>query len=154
MEVKNQHMNTWKIELNDISFGNDTNMEEVLGKPKFQSHVTNGPINIFTSENVDVDGYSFNIKIFFVNKRIDKMQLIPVNLGMKDPGYPDKEYQEEKKKVSDSFLRKHFGEPLKENEAVLYYEFDWGSASSVAFLSGRNEYAGGFIEIVYKKTGE
>ena len=41
---------------------------------------------------------------------------------------------------------------VKENEAVLYYEFDWGSASSVAFLSGRNEYAGGFIEIVYKKN--
>ena len=111
----------------------------------------NDPRNTFTLENVDVDGYSFNIKLFFSNKRIDKIQLIPVNLGMKDPGYPNKEYQEEKKKVSDSFLRKHFGNPLKENEAVLYYEFDWGNVSSVAFLSGRNEYTGGFIEMVYKK---
>ena len=141
-----------KIELNGTSFGNDTTIDEVLGNSNFQSYVnSNGSVGIFTSEQVVVDGYTFNIKVFFVNKRIDKIQLIPVNLEMKDPGYPDKKYQEEKKKAVDSFLRAKLGDPLKENEAVLYYEFDWGSVSSVAFLSGRNEYTGGFIEISYKK---
>ena len=141
-----------KIELNGTSFGNDTTIDEVLGNSNFQSYVnSNGSVDIFTSEQVVVDGYTFNTKVFFVNKRIDKIQLIPVNLEMKDPGYPDKKYQEEKKKVADSFLRAKLGDPLKENEAVLYYEFDWGSVSSVAFLSGRNEYTGGFIEISYKK---
>ena len=77
--------------------------------------------------------------------------MTPVNLEMKVLGYPDEEYQREKKKVTDSFLRAKLGEPLKANEAVLYYEFEWGNVSSVAFLSGRNEYSGGFIEISYKK---
>lgn len=141
-----------KIELNGTSFGNDTTIDEVLGNSNFQSYVnSNRSVDIFTSEQVVVDGYTFNIKVFFVNKRIDKIQLIPVNLEMKDPGYPDKKYQEEKKKAADFFLRAKLGDPLKENEAVLYYEFDWGSVSSVAFLSGRNEYTGGFIEISYKK---
>ena len=141
-----------KIELNGTSFGNDTTIDEVLGNSNFQSYVnSNGSVDIFTSEQIVVDGYTFNTKVFFVNKRIDKIQLIPVNLEMKDPGYPDKKYQEEKKKAADSFLRAKLGDPLKENESVLYYEFDWGSVSSVAFLSGRNEYTGGFIEISYKK---
>ena len=140
------------IELYNITLRNGTNMNELIQNPKFQSFVNNnGPVDIFTSKQVNVYGYTFNVKIFFINKRLDKIQLVPVNLGMKDPGYPDKKYQEEKKKVADSFLRAELGDPLKENEAVLYYEFDWGSASSIAFLSGRNEYAGGFIEISYKK---
>lgn len=139
-----------KIELNDISFGNDTSIDEVLGNSKFHSYENNG-VCIFTSEQVEVDGYSFNIKIIFINKQIDKIQLTPVNLEMKDPGYPDEKYQAEKKKISDAFLRTNIGEPQKENEAVLYYEFEWGSVSSIAFLSGRNEYSGGFVEISYKK---
>lgn len=104
-------------------------------------------------ERVVIDEYAFTAKVFVINRQIDKIQLIPV-LERKDPGYPDKEYQEEKKKVADSFLRARLGNPSKESESVLYYEFDWGSVSSVAFLSGRNEYTGGFIEIAmnYRKV--
>lgn len=146
------YMSLGEIKLNGISFGTDTSINEVIGNSKFQSFVNNsGPIDIFTSEQVAVGEYTFNIKIFFINKRIDKIQMIPTKLEMRDPGYPDEKYQEEKKKVADSFLRAKLGDPLKENEAVLYYEFEWGSVSSVAFLSGRNEYTGGFIEIAYKK---
>ena len=142
-----------KIELNGTCFGNNTNIDEVLSNPKFQNYVNNsGPVDIFTSEQVNLGGYTFKAKILFINKRMNKIQLIPVNLAMKDPGYPDEKYQEEKKKVTDNFLRAQLGEPLRENEAVLYYEFDWGSVASVAFCSGRNEYTGGFIEISYKKT--
>lgn len=103
-------------------------------------------VRVQTWERIVIDGYTFTAKVFVINHRIDKIQLIPV-LERKDPGYPDKEYQEEKKKAADSFLRARLGDPSKESESVLYYEFDWGSVSSVAFLSGRNEYAGGFIEI-------
>lgn len=144
------HISLGKIELNGISFGSDTSIDEVLGNSQFHSYI-NSSVGIFTSEHVTVDGCTFNIKIVFIDKHIDKIQLTPVNLEMKDPGYPDKNYQDEKKKVADSFLRANLGNPLKENEAVLYYEFDWGSVSSVAFLSGRNEYTGGFIEISYKQ---
>lgn len=140
------------FKLYDISFRKDTSIDEVLGNPKFQSYMNNnGPIDIFTSEQASVDGYTFNAKIFFMNKRLDRIQLVPVNLEMKDPGCPDKKYQEEKKKIADSFLRSKLGEPSKESDGVLYYEYDWGSVSSIAFLSGRNEYAGGFIEISYRK---
>lgn len=104
-----------------------------------------------TWDQVVIDGYAFKVEVFFEDHRINKIQLIPTNLEMKDPGYPDKKYQEEKKKAADSFLRAKLGNPLKESDAVLYYEYDWGSVSSVAFLSGRNEYAGGFIQISYKK---
>lgn len=103
-------------------------------------------VRVQTWERIVIDGYTFTAKVFVINHRIDKIQLIPI-LEKKDPGYPDKEYQEEKKKVADSFLRARLGKPSKESESVLYYEFDWGSVSSVAFLSGRNEYTGGFIEI-------
>lgn len=139
-----------KIALNDISFGMDTSMDEVLGNSKFHSYV-NSRVGIFTSKQVVVEGYTFNAKIVFIDKHINEIQLIPVNLEMEDPGYPDEKYQQEKKKVADSFLRTNLGKPLKENEAVLYYEFDWGNISSVAFLSGRNEYTGGFVEISYRK---
>ncbi|MFN2926527.1 hypothetical protein ACKX2L_06330 [Lachnospiraceae bacterium YH-ros2228] len=103
-------------------------------------------VRVKTWERVTIDGYTFTVKVFFINHQIDKIQLVPI-LERKDPGYPDKEYQEEKKKVTDSFLRSKLGNPSKESKSVLYYEFDWGSVSSVAFLSGRNEYAGGFIDI-------
>ena len=142
---------TGEIELNGISFGNDTSIDEVLGSSKFQSHINkDGLICISRAKQVAVDGYTFNIKIVFKNKRLDKIELDPVNLEMKDPGYPDEKYQEEKKKVADSYLRENLGDPPDESEAVLYYEFDWGSVASVAFLSGRNEYTGGFIVISYK----
>lgn len=141
-----------EIELNGVIFDKKTNIDELMGNPKFSAYVNNSsPIGILTSKQVSVDGYTFDIKIFFINKRINKIQLTPVNLEMRDPGYPDEKYQEEKKKVADSFLQEKLGVPLKENEAVHYYEFDWGSISSVAFLSGRNEYTGGFIEMLYRK---
>lgn len=140
------------IEINGIHFTNDTAIYEVLNNPKFQPYGNdNSLIDIFISEQVVIDEYTFNIKVFFVNKQIEKIQLTPTNLDIKDPGYPDKKYQGEKKKITDSFLRAKLGKPTKENEAILYYEFDWGSISSIAFLSGRNEYSGGFIEISYKK---
>ena len=108
-------------------------------------------VRVQTWKRVIIDGYTFTAKVYVINHRLDKIQLIPV-LERKDPGYPDRKYQEEKKKVADSFLRSRLGEPLKENESVLYYEFDWGSISSVTFLSGRNEYTGGFIEIALTNT--
>lgn len=140
------------FELCGISFRKDMSIDEVLGNPNFQSYAnSNSPVNIFTSEQANVDGYTFNVKIFFMNKRLDRIQLVPVNLEMKDPGYPDEKYQAEKKKVAESFLRSKLGEPVKESEAVLCYEFPWGKVSSISFLSGRNEYTGGFIEISYRK---
>ena len=108
-------------------------------------------VTVKTWERVVIDGYAFKVKVFVINHRIDKIQLIPV-LERKDPGYPDQKYQEEKKKVADSFLCARLGKPSKESESVLYYEFDWGSISSVTFLSGRNEYTGGFIEIALTNT--
>lgn len=141
-----------KIELNGITFGKDIRMDGLLGNPKFHSFRDNdGHIDIFSSEQVKVDGYTFNVEITFLDKQIDTIELIPVNLVVDDPGYPDEKYQKEKKKVTDNFLRAQLGEPLRANEAVLYYEFDWGSVASIAFYSGRNEYTGGFIEISYKK---
>ena len=107
-------------------------------------------VRVKTLERVVIDGYAFKVKAYFINHRLDKIRLLPI-LEMKDPGYPDRKYQEEKKKVADSFLRARLGEPLKESESVLYYEFDWGCVSSVAFLSGRNEYTGGFIEVELKQ---
>ena len=105
-------------------------------------------VSVKTLERVVIDGYAFKVKAYFINHRLDKIRLLPVR-EMKDPGYPDRKYQEEKKKVADSFLRARLGEPLKESESVMYYEFDWGNVSSVAFLSGRNEYTGGFIEVEF-----
>lgn len=110
-------------------------------------------VSVKTLERVVIDGYAFKVKAYFINHRLDKIRLLPVDLKMKDPGHPDRKYQEEKKKVADSFLRARLGEPLKESESVMYYEFDWGNVSSVAFLSGRNEYTGGFIEVELKQKG-
>ncbi len=143
-------MKLGELKINGVSFGRNTSIDEVLSNPQFKFYVnSNGPFSSFTAENVNVDGYEFNTRIVFTNKQIAKIRLVPVNLGIKDPGYPDENYQLEKKKVADSFLRKNLGNPSKESEAVLFYEFDWGTVSSVVFLSGRNEYTGGFIEFSY-----
>ena len=141
-----------EIELNGILFSNDTSIDEVFANSKFISHFgKKGSISIFKSEQVIVDGYKFNIKIVFINDQLDSIRLTPVNLEMKDPGYPDEKYQNEKKKVCDAFLQKHLGEPLEKTKTVLYHEYNWGSVCSIIFLSGRNEYTGGFVEIEYKR---
>ena len=94
------NISSGKIELNGISFGSDTSVDELIGNPQFRSYINNGgPVNIFTSQQVAVDRYTFNIKIFFINKRLDKIQLTPANLEMKDPGYPDEDYQREKRRL-------------------------------------------------------
>ncbi len=145
------NVNLGEIEINGVSFGRNTGVNELLCNPRFKAYVDdNSPIDLFTSDGANVCGYTFKVKVFFVNKQIDKIQLFPVNLGMKNPGYPNEKYQEKRKKVADTFLRSVLGKPLKESETVLYYEFDWGRVSSVAFFGGRNEYTGGFIEISYK----
>lgn len=148
------HNSLERIELNGISFGSDTCIDEVLGNPQFHPFKDNdGHIDIFSSEQVCVDGYTFNIEVTFHDKQIDTIELVPVNLIIDDQGYPDKEYQEEKKKVADAFLRKHLGNPSEETEAILCYDFEWGSVISVSYLSGRNKYTGGFIAISYRDHG-
>ena len=144
------NMSLGKIELNSVSFEKDMGMDELLCNSKFHSYKNNdGHIDIFTAVQVNVEGYFFDIEITFLNKRIDTIELIPVNLGINDPGYPDKKYQEEKKKVADSFLRTNLGNPSEETETVLSYNFEWGSVTSVAYLSGRNKFTGGFVEVSY-----
>ena len=139
-----------ELNINGLSIGKNTSPDELIGNPDFQSFVDdNGPVDLFISNAVNMGEYTFNVKIFYWKKRIDKIQLIPVNLEIEDPGYPDKRYQEAKKKVADSFLRANLGTPSIENEAILSYDFEWGKVASVSYLSGRNEYTGGFIVISY-----
>ena len=146
------NMSLGELNINGVSVGKSTLIDDLIGNPNFQSFVDdNGPVDLFISNAVSMGEYTFNIKIFYWKKRIDKIQLIPVNLEVEDPGYPDRRYQEAKKKISDIFLRSNLGTPSKENDAVLYYSFEWGTVSSVSFLSGRNEYTGGYIEISYNK---
>ena len=42
-------------------------------------------VTVKTWERVVIDGYAFKVKVFVINHRIDKIQLIPV-LERKDPG--------------------------------------------------------------------
>lgn len=147
-------LNNGIIELNGIVFCRDISIDTLLHNHYFSLHShsdSNGfTFDRFTLESVVVDEYTFKVKVLFLNGRIEKLQLFPINIGIEDPGYPNKEYQEIKKSVVDSFLRTRLGEPHKKNECVLYYGFEWGSISSVVFLSGRNEYTGGFIDLSYK----
>ena len=136
-----------EIELNGILLKSDTTMNEVNNT--FQSYDSNDDEMALFSAQATVDGYTFFVDIYFVDKQLDNIRMEPVNLEMKDPGYPDEKYQNEKKKVCDEFLRKHLGNPLKESKAVLCYSFDWGSAYSVTYLRGQDAYMGGFIEIKY-----
>lgn len=103
-EVKFMNLSLGKIELNGISFGMDTCMDEILGNSQFRSYV-NGRVGIFTSEQVGVEGYTFTAEIIFIDKHINKIQLIPVNLEMEDPGYPDEKYQQEKKEGCKFFFK-------------------------------------------------
>lgn len=140
-----------EIKVNEVLLKRDTTMEEINNNPIFQSYDSNDDETaLFTIEQATVDGYTFFVDIYFVDKQLDNIRMEPLNLEMKDPGYPDEKYQNEKKKVCDEFLRKHLGNPLKESKAVLCYSFDWGSAYSVTYLRGQDAYMGGFIEINYK----
>ena len=149
---KKMNLKLGEIKVNGFLLKSDTTIEEMLGNSKFRSYISDSrPFAIFSAEYVIIDGCTFNIRIYFSNNRIDEIRLTPVNLEMKDPGYPDEQYQNEKKKVCDAFLRKHIGEPLEKTKTVLCYEYNWGSVCSIIFLSGRNEYTGGFVEIIYIK---
>ena len=148
-------LNNGIIELNGIVFSRDISIDTLLHSHYFSSHShidcnDGSTIDRFTLESVEVDEYTFKVTARFFDGRINDLRLVPINIGIEEPDYPDKEYQEIKKSVVDLFLRTRLGEPHKKNECVLYYGFEWGSISSVAFLSGRNEYTGGFIDLSYK----
>ena len=77
--------------------------------------------------------------------------MIPIDLEMPDPGYPNKEYQELAKKTCDEFLLRALGEPTYKNEGLTMYEYDWGKILSIAIYEGRMENEGGYIEIRYNR---
>ena len=48
-----------EIELNGVIFDKKTNIDELMGNPKFSAYVNNSsPIGILTSKQVSVDGYT------------------------------------------------------------------------------------------------
>lgn len=151
MELKNGN-----IELLGTIFGKETTTKDALKNTALEASVDKDPssdpiIDIFYAENAIVDGVKFYAEIHFVSRKIDYIHLVPIDLEMANPGYPDSEYQELKKKTCDAFLLKALGEPTQKNEAVTYYKFDWGGIASVALYGGRNENAGGFIDIEYNR---
>ena len=142
-----------ELDLNSVTVGKDTRTENLIGNPDFRASLDDdGSVDLFTAAKMVVDGCVFKVKVVFWDKQIRRIQLIPLDVGMADPGYPSEAYQAAKKRVCDAFLRAHLGEPSAENESVLYYPFDWGSISSRIILYGRSEYMGGFIEVVYERS--
>ena len=92
-------MNLGELEINGVLFGRNTGIDEVINNPRFKSYVNNdGSFRSFTAEHVNVDEYEFNIRILFINNQIAKIELVPINLEIEDPGYPDENYQLTKKK--------------------------------------------------------
>lgn len=153
MELKNGN-----IELLGTIFGKETTTDDALKNTALRASVDTDPsidpiIDIFYAENAIVDGIKFYAEIHFVSRKIDYIHLIPIDLEMADPGYPDSEYQELKKKTCDAFLLKALGKPTLKNEAITCYDFDWGEIVSIAFYTGRNENDGGYIDINYNRKG-
>lgn len=92
-----------EIELNGVSFRKNMGMDDVLSSTKFSHYANNSIISLFMSEQVNVNGYIFKVNAFFVNKRINKIQLFPIELDMEDPYYPDEKYQEKKRRLQILF---------------------------------------------------
>ena len=141
-----------ELDFNGMTVGKETRTENLIENPAFRASLDDaGSIDIFNAARIPVDGCAFKVKIVCWDKKIRRIQLTPLDVGMADPGYPSEAFQAAKKKVCDEFLRTHLGEPSAENESVLYYEFEWGNISSRIILNGRSEYMGGFIEVNYER---
>lgn len=151
MELKNGN-----IELLGTIFSKETTTDDALKNTALIASVDTDPssdpiIDIFYAESAIVDGIKFYAEIHFISRKIDRIHMYPIDLEMANPGYPNSEYQELKKKTCDAFLLKTLGEPTLKNEAITCYDFDWGEIVSVAFYTGRNENAGGYIDINYNR---
>lgn len=151
MELKNGN-----IELLGTIFGKDTTTDDALKNTALRATVdthqsSNPTIDIFYAESAIVDGIKFYAEIHFVSRKIVRIQMHPIDLEMADPGYPNREYQELKKKTCDAFLLRALGEPTRKSEAFSCYEYDWGKIVSIAFYAGRNENSGGYINIDYNR---
>ena len=152
MDLKNGN-----IELLGTVFGKDTTSEDALKNTAIRAssaNIPNGKIEIFFAEGVNLDGIKFNADIHFVSRKINRIHLVPIDLEMPNPGYPNKEYQELRKKTCDAFLLKALGEPTDKDETFTAYDYDWGEIVSVAFYEGRRDaYCGGYIDINYNREG-
>lgn len=149
MELKNGN-----IELLGTIFGKETTTDDALKNTALRASVDDNsidPIDLFRAQGANVDGIKFNADIYFVSRKIDRIHMYPIDLEMADPGYPNSEYQELKKKTCDAFLLRALGEPTRKSEAFSCYEYDWGKIVSIAFYAGRNENSGGYINIDYNR---
>ena len=152
MDLKNGN-----IELLGTVFGKDTTPEDILKNTAIRASSANKPnskIESFYADGAIVDGIKFNVTIFFISRKIDSIHMIPIDLEMPDPGYPNKEYQELRKKTCDAFLLRALGEPTDKDETFTAYDYDWGEIVSVAFYEERHDpYTGGYIDIIYNRKG-
>ena len=140
-----------------ISFGNskigaNTTIDDFITCRDFDLHcVPDHNTAVAYCNEALVDNQKFRCKFVLYNGKVESIMLLPVNLNMPDPGYPEEAYQTEKRAVCDAWLTKELGNPDYRDDSATMYEFNWGRICAISYLGGRNEFAGGFIEITYKK---
>ena len=138
-----------KVEINGTLFRKGMYIAEIRKNPYFKSYSLDiNPSASFHLEQAFIDGYVFEVWVVFYNGIIYELWLIPTNLQINANEYSD-EYIVEKKRISDSFLKKHLGEPQKEDLFGMYYNYDWGSIKS-SMIHLRDQDERGNIKILYK----
>ena len=139
-----------KVEINGTLFRKGMDIAEIRKNPCFKSYSLDiDPSASFYSKQAFIDGYSFEVCTIFSHGIISGVCLIPTNLQINAEKY-SKEYIAEKKRISDSFLKKHLGEPQKEDLAGIHYNYDWGSIKS-SMINLRDLDERGNIKIFYKE---
>lgn len=142
------------ISIGNFEIGANTTIDDFITCQDFDCHCDSDSDHntaVAYCNETSIDNQIFRCKFVLYNGKVESITLLPVNLSMPDPGYPEETYQAEKRAVCDAWLAKELGNPDYHDDSVTIYEFDWGRICAISYLGGRNEFTGGFIEITYKK---
>lgn len=143
-----------EIKIGDVILSSDTPIEDLLNSKCFKHYLEYKPnvsVFSFNAEKVDIEGSTFNVHVMYYEGKIDYIRLRPLNLKMKNLGYPDKCYQKVCREECDRFLWEQLGDPTSFDEKHTKYIYSWGVIYSVSIYEDRREeYTGGFIRIDYK----
>lgn len=146
-------MNQKEIAIDNIIISNKISKESFIDNPKFKSAVHD---RRFTSapNTVMCMNHMFMATVLWGETSISTIKLTPIMYGIKDPGYPDRTYQEAKWNYCKKILENHYG-----SEGILQtrsygeffgYRFPNYTIATAKITGGQAQYTGGDIIITFR----
>lgn len=145
-------MNQKEITIDNIIISNKISKENFIDNPKFKSAVHD---RRFTSapNTVMCMNHMFMATVLWGKTSISTIKLTPIMYGIKDPGYPDRTYQEAKWNYCKNIMEKYFEQEgdLHNNGLGTYFGYKLAgyTIATAKITSGKAQDTGGDIIITF-----